>query len=223
MVNNLTYIRYIRQIATLFCDADQICEASVFSRLKNYLDDSNFGLFLGSINSRQWYYGNFDLPAVWIKNKGFWQTYFNYTNILSGQSGRSAVILRPEFYNPNSTDWKKVIEATNKPYLEFVSIVGNKIVFNSSELGGYGIAFVPSQPSSGSGMTTGSGSTGQTTTGSGNITVVTPSGTTAQQNPNTGQIVGTNNFKLADFDFQKLVIPGLLIAGFFIAKKYKVF
>lgn len=219
MITNRTYLNYIKQIALLFCNTDLICQASLESRLKNYLSNENFELFLASINSRQWYFGNFDLPMQWVPKKGY-GTYFNYTNLLSGQSGRSVVIIQSSDYNPDSTDWKKVIESVNKPYLEFVSIVGNKIVFNSSELGGYGIAFVPAQPS-GSGSSTTTGGTVPTTGTQGTITVQTPAGT-AQVNSQTGQVTSTQNFKLADFDFNKLIIPGLIVGGFLLARKYKI-
>lgn len=215
-VTNRTYLNYIKQIALLFCSNDSICAASIESRLKNYLDNNNFELFLASINSKQWYFGNFDLPMIKAPHENVYYTKFNFTNLLSGQSGKVNVKLPGSIYDPGSTDWKKVIEYVNKPYMEFISIVGNKIVFNSNELGGYGIAFVPNQP--GTGQTTTTTTTGQTSQG--NITVITPAGA-ASQNPQTGQITATQNFKLSDFDFNKLIVPGLIIGGFLLAKKYK--
>lgn len=216
MVTNRTYLNYIKQIAVLFCSNDAICAASIESRLKNYLDNQNFELFLASINSKQWYFGNYDLPMRPVPGGGY-ATFFNYTNLLSGSTGRNSILLNPNVYNADSTDWKKVIENTNKPYLEFVSIVGNKIVFSSYEHGGYGIAFVPNQPSGGTTQTN-----TNVTSQPGNVTVITPAGV-ASQNTTTGQITQTENFKLSSFDFNQLIVPGLIIGGILLLKKYKVF
>lgn len=215
MITNRTYLNYIKEIALLFCNTDNLCKAGVESRLKNNLTNDTFEAFLSNLNSRKWYFGNFDLPMTYFSPNKVWITGFNFTELLSGQTGRARVEIPANIYNQNNTDWKKIIEYVNRPFLKFENIVGDKIIFSSNEHSGYGIAFVPSQPQT--------GQTGQTTSTSqpGTITVQTQAGQ-ANINPQTGQVTATQNFKLSDFDFQKLIIPGVIVLGFLLARKFKV-
>jgi hypothetical protein len=223
MVTNSTYKNYIKQIAVLYCNNNELCKAGIEARLTNNFDNNSIQTFISQLNSRQFYSGYFELPMRYVQQNNKYYSGFTFENLLTGVIGMVAVEISPEVYNPNNTDWKKVIESINKPFLRFSHITGNKIIFASSEHSGYGISFVPTAPGTNNPVQTGTGTNGSTNVNQPGTVQVQTSGGAAVVNPQTGQVVATSNFKVSDFDFNKLIIPGLIIAAVLIAKQMKLF
>lgn len=192
-----------RAIATAYCNANLVCQDSLFSRLNNFLDDNSFALLLSELTSRRFAVASFSLPMSYNRIKNKYYSVFSFMDIINGEASNVPVEIDAAYYNPNNTDWKKTLESVNRPYLRFEKIVGNKILFSSAQHGGYNIAYTTT-PGTGGG-TPGGGTPG------GEITIKDPE----TNMPASIQVPAVTS----SFNLQSLLIPGAILAGLYLVMK----
>ena len=202
-------------IARAYCEDNLTCLNSLKERLNLFFNDAQFAGLLANLTSRRYYFGSYRLPMVKILNGLQYKTLFNYTDIITGDTGTADVTLPGAIYNPANTDWKRVTEYTNAPYLSFSHIVGDKIVFSSVQHGGYQIAYT-TNPTSGGDPTSGGGSQSGGGSSSGGGKIIYQSQNTPMPTVKTIDVPNVST----GFDLKSLIIPGAILAAVLMMRKF---
>lgn len=197
-----------RAIAAAYCGANLVCNDSLFNRLNTFLDNNSFTSMLSTLTNRRFAVGEFSLPMQFDRIRNKYYSQFSVLDLVNGDSNIYPVQIDGAFYNPGLTDWKKTIESINRPWIKFEKVVGNKILFSSNQHGGYEIAYTTT-PASGGGGTPGGGEVG-----SGGGAIIHPDETT----PGGVNVIETPA-ATSGFDFQGLLILGVILAGLYLVMK----
>jgi len=185
-----------RSIGAAYCNANLVCQDSLFNRLNTFFDDNSFLSFLATLQSRAYLIGGFEnlgsLPGELVKIK------FVYFDVISGAAGSGIKVVPAVLFTQNN--FEAILQSFDSS-LHFVkkNTDGSIIFFNSSQ--GYEIAYTTTPTPGGGELNTG-----------GAIIVpdeLTPGGVNVIETP-----AATSGFNLND-----LLIPGAILAGLYLVMK----
>lgn len=204
------------QIASAYCNNNDICKAAVFNRLNSLFTDSIFNSFLSTLQSKAYLTANFInegyLPNNLVRIK------FQYMDVVKGDVGSINKILPTALFvrDMQPQNFNALLNIF-VPGLQFVTKYpdGTILFFNPSY--GYEIAYTGTPVSGG-----GSGDGGSSGSGSGSGdgtkppagTIYTP-GKEIVPDQNTQQIIQKQQ---TSFDVNSLLIPGIAIVAFILLK-----
>lgn len=210
MLNNLNQ-SIASQIGSAYCSGEDLCKAAVFNRLNTLFNDSQFESFLSTLQSKAYLTGNF-INLGYVQPGNLVNIEFRYMDVIKGTTGTARKTVPLVLFQNQTPEKFNALLKMFVPSLYYVSKYPDGTILFVNPDYGYEIAYtgtpVINNEDPGNNGTTG----GDTREPSGTIYVP---GKEITADPNTQQII---NQKMSGFNLSSLVLPGLLLAGFFLLK-----
>lgn len=180
----------VTQIANLYCQ-DDLCKQSVFMRF-SILTDELFDSIISRLSQGRFYYFTNAVPVAF--KPGFVDLKFSYNDILTNEAGEGIIKNIP-------TSERDPIKIFNRANLTFLGRFNEIDVVQNKNIAGYGLALTqtPVNPVGGD-------------EGRYGVAIDPPDYGT------NGATVPTVTKALSGFDLNSLLMPALLIGGFFLLK-----